>query len=110
MGLPYSKAIENENILPPEQSSNIIEENNYALVMLGSTIAGKTTLINSLINNKYNESIECTTIPSLKMEDIKIDDKKIVKLNIWDKVGREIVRKINKHYIANKIYLLLFLM
>ena len=56
--------------------------------MLGSTIARKTTLINSLINNKYDESIECTTIPSLKMKDIKIDDKKMVKLDIWDTAGR----------------------
>ena len=75
-------------ILPPEKPSTIIEENNYSLVMLGSTIAGKTTLINSLINNKYDESIECTTIPSLKMKDIKIDDKKMVKLDIWDTAGR----------------------
>ena len=39
---------------------------------------------------------------SLKMKDIKIDDKKMVKLDIWDTVGREIVRKMNKNYIANK--------
>lgn len=105
MGAPHSKK-KNEKILSTKQSNIILQ---VKIVMLGSTIAGKTTLINSLINNEFDESILGSSLVQYSSKDIKINDKEIIKLHIWDTLGRERLREINKHFIKKSdMYIIVF--
>ena len=122
MGAPFNKGIKNvcnisteqpnnlsvENI-SNEQSNTLPVENNYSFIMLGSTFAGKTTLINSLINNKFVDSIESTIGCDYSTKYIKINDKENIKLVIWDASGKEVSRKANSVFIKNRnIHVIVF--
>ena len=111
MGAPHSKKSKNKNILPTEQSNTLpVEtETEYCLTMLGSTHAGKTTLINSLINNKFDDSFCTSNTCEYSSKDIRINDKENIKLGIWDTIGREVGRKLMKNFIINgQIYIIVF--
>ena len=105
MGAPYSKKIKNEKIV----SNNLPVTKTYSLVMLGSTIAGKTTLINSLINNEFDESLYASTGLSHSDITIKINDNEIIKFDIWDTVGRIKYRTLHKILLKDSsMYIIAF--
>ena len=109
MGAPHSKKTKNEKILSTEQSNNLPVKQTYSLVMLGSSFAGKTTLINSLINNEFDEFLCASTGLSHSDITIKINDNEIIKFDIWDTVGRIKYRTLHKILLKDSsMYIIVF--
>ena len=67
------------------------------VVLLGSSNAGKTSVLRRLIYDKFSEEVSPTLGSSLSTFEAKVDDVN-VKLNIWDTAGQENYRSLAKVY------------
>ena len=70
------------------------------VVFLGESYVGKTSLINSYINNKFDEQQMSTITGSFLEKTIKYKDKDY-SFNLWDTPGREIFRSLNKIFLKD---------
>jgi small GTP-binding protein len=99
--------IENSELLskiPSSSNSEIIEsrkyECDYGIVqvgMLGNTYAGKTTLLDRYINNKFNLSIKASIGVNYENKILTMYGKRFL-LRMWDIPGRERVRFLSEPY------------
>ncbi len=76
------------------------EFNEIKLVLLGESGVGKTSLINASIGKDFKESVRTTVSCSFVRKEYE-KGKNIYTLNIWDTVGQEQYRAINKIFIKN---------
>lgn len=83
-----SLAFDNTNV-------NMIKQK---LVVVGDIAVGKTTIINSLLGQKFKENYEPSVGVDFFTKNIKFKGKNI-KLQIWDSAGQEKYRSLIKNYI-----------
>ncbi len=69
------------------------------MILVGMSGAGKTNIINNIINEKFNPSNESTTSSTYVEKEI-IYDNKIYKLEIWDTAGQEKYKSLTKIFIV----------
>lgn len=69
------------------------------VVVIGDTAVGKSALLKTFKNNKFDSSYISTIGVDFEIKTIQLDeyDKK-VKLQIWDTAGQERFRNITKSY------------
>jgi Ras-related protein Rab-1A len=68
--------------------------------MIGSSFAGKTSLIYRFVNDQFNESYLNTVGVDLKSVTLKIHDT-MARINIWDTTGQEKFKSLTKSYFRN---------
>jgi len=77
-------------------------------ILVGKSGAGKTNIINNIINEKFNPANVSTTSFTYVEKEIKCDNKNY-KLEIWDTAGQEKFKSITKIFIAkSKIVLFVY--
>ena len=74
-------------------TSDTIEE--IKVILVGDSGVGKTNLISVATGGEFNENIEATSTSSYSQKEIEYKNKTYV-LNIWDTIGQEKLRELNK--------------
>ena len=86
---------ENDDPLNFNETLNIdkydtsIKQYEFKIILLGEFNVGKTSIIKRYIENNFNQSNEKNTNSNIYNKIIRIDNKTLVKLNIWDTAGEE---------------------
>ena len=65
------------------------------LIICGEAAVGKSSLMDRLINNSFDDTPLSTMIASSKKMEIILDDV-VIQFNIWDTAGQEKFRSVNK--------------
>jgi Ras-related protein Rab-6A len=76
------------------------------LVVVGDIAVGKTTIINSLLGQKFKDTYEPSVGVDFFTKNIKFKGKNI-KLQIWDSAGQEKYRSLIKNYIRGSSIILI---
>ena len=77
-------------------------------IVLGESNAGKSSIIECFLNEKFEENIVATLGASFVRKEILVEKKKLT-YEIWDTVGQERFRGISKNYYNSaKICLLVY--
>ncbi|MEG4419184.1 COR domain-containing protein [Microcoleus sp. LAD1_D5] len=94
------------NYLRQLRSGKVLPLNETKVLLVGQGSVGKTSLINRLIDNKYNPNEPQTD--GLNITDWKIIvNTKPVKLNVWDFGGQEIYHATHQFFLTKRsLYLL----
>ncbi|MEG4146662.1 leucine-rich repeat domain-containing protein [Microcoleus sp. Pol12B5] len=94
------------NYLRQLRSGEVLPLNEAKVLLVGQGSVGKTSLINRLIDNKYNPNEPQTD--GLNITDWKITvNTKSVKLNVWDFGGQEIYHATHQFFLTKRsLYLL----
>ena len=79
------------------EDSNNENEISIKTVLVGETNAGKTSIIEYFIENKFNPNIVSTIGCSNTMKKYSIENKEVI-FNIWDTAGQERFRGITNSY------------
>ena len=76
------------------------------IVLVGDSYVGKSQLLNTLTNNKFNENIKCTIGIDFKVKCVNINNKPL-KAVIWDTAGQERFRTLTSSYLrgANAVWI-----
>ena len=61
----------------------------FKLILVGESRVGKTSVINQLCKQEFNEDQECSTTVQFFEKDYKLEDNKLAKVHIWDTLGQE---------------------
>ena len=72
-------------------------EYTFKYIIVGNTYTGKTSLVNTFINNTISYPYQSTIGVEFNSKIMKVDDK-FVKVLIWDTAGLERFRSITKSY------------
>ena len=84
------------------------EKQEIKVILVGNIHVGKTSIINKTMGYTFDENLLSTTAASFNTKTIKIDQTEY-KVNIWDTMGKEILRAINKlFYLNSKIVLFVY--
>ena len=76
-------------------------KNSYKVTFVGpSGIGAKTSLIDAIMGNSFNQNINPTTTCTRQIKKIEIKNKKI-KLRLWDNIGQEKFRSLTKIYLKD---------
>ena len=70
------------------------------IILIGESGVGKSSLITQYIEKKYNLELTFTISNDRRLKPLSINGKKI-NLEIWDTVGQEKLRNINKMFMKN---------
>ncbi|XBW38243.1 hypothetical protein QEN19_003832 [Hanseniaspora menglaensis] len=70
----------------------------FKLLLIGDSGVGKSCLLLRFADNTYNSDYISTIGVDFKIKTIKLDNDKIVKLQIWDTAGQERFRTITSSY------------
>ena len=81
-------------------SANPPKEINIKLILVGDSNVGKTTLLNSYIDNNCSEDVAPTVGLEKKVKTIDINGLK-TKLQIWDTAGQEKFNSLTQQYFRN---------
>jgi small GTP-binding protein len=85
-----------------------IQELQFKVVLLGSSGVGKTSLMNRIIYNTFNDKIISTTNASFASKKINFKNfNKSIILNIWDTAGQEKYKSLNQLYYKDADCILL---
>ena len=71
------------------------EEQEIKVILIGNIHVGKTSILNKTMGITFDENLLSTTAATFSTKTIKIDQTEY-KVNIWDTMGKEILRAINK--------------
>ena len=77
-----------------------MDPENFKIIMIGDSSAGKTTLMRRYIEGIYNEKTLSTIGIELFKKEVSIQNKNYV-MKIWDTCGQEKFRAISKNYYNN---------
>jgi len=80
--LQKGKTINDKEDNPKNKDKKNIK--NFSIVMVGSTYAGKTALMNSLFENIFEDSILVTSAPNINQINLVMNDGEEIKFIIWD--------------------------
>ena len=72
----------------------------FALLMIGDSGVGKSSLLLRFSDDKYRESDSSTIGVDFKVKQVELDGKQ-VKLQMWDTAGQEKYRTITSSYYRN---------
>mgnify|MGYP004709714105 FL=1 len=70
----------------------------FKLLLIGDSGVGKSCLLLRFADNSYNSDYISTIGVDFKIKTLKLDNDKIVKLQIWDTAGQERFRTITSSY------------
>ena len=72
-----------------EQFTGECADFNYKLILIGDTLAGKTSLTNKFVNDTFNEKEERSRNVQIQRKTIMVEnsDSKWAQLHIWDTLG-----------------------
>ena len=89
---------------------NLVSENNskieskpliYKACFIGdSGVGAKTSLINAIMNIKFNENESSTTACSFATKIIKLKNNQIIELHLWDTIGQEKYRNLTRIFLS----------
>ena len=86
---------------PNEDSvDNSVSVIRYKIIFVGDQAVGKTTIINRIMENTFNEVYEPSIGVDFMLKNIKYKDQN-VKLQIWDTAGQEKYRGLIPSYVRN---------
>ena len=69
--------------------------------MIGDSGTGKTSLLVRFCEGTFSPNQNCTIGIDFKLKNLKINDNKIIKLQLWDTAGQERFRSMSSSYIRN---------
>ena len=73
-------------------------KNEYKIIFIGeSGVGAKTSLINGIAGLKFDPNSKSTGTNSFTVIKIKLGKKKEIILNLWDTIGQEKYRSLNKN-------------
>ncbi|MEG4026615.1 leucine-rich repeat domain-containing protein [Microcoleus sp. S13C4] len=94
------------NYLRQLRSGEVLPLNEAKVLLVGQGSVGKTSLINRLIDNKYNPNESQTHGLNIREWKITVNTKP-VKLNVWDFGGQEIYHATHQFFLTKRsLYLL----
>ena len=94
-------ALEDEKEAGQEPQDQFIEyEHVYKIIMIGSSAAGKTSLIYRFTYDTFNPVYLNTVGVDLKSVTLQIYDT-LARINIWDTTGQEKFKALTKGYFRN---------
>ena len=70
----------------------------YNIILVGDCAVGKTSIINSFIDNKFMSNLKNTINIEFRVKSINFDNNTVIDLKIWDTCGQEKFRAITKNY------------
>jgi len=70
----------------------------YKIFLLGDSTVGKTDILFRYVENSFKENCLTTIGLDFKTKNIKMEDGKNIKLQIWDTAGGECFKPITKNY------------
>lgn len=73
----------------------------WKVVLIGENKTGKTSIVNRLIYQTFDEDLKETMCPCSYNMIFKYQSKNKIKLNIWDLPGGKKFRPLNKLFIKN---------
>jgi len=100
------------NTLPNRNNGSQVYDNSVVnmvkqkLVVVGDIAVGKTTIINSLLGQKFKDNYEPSVGVDFFTKNLKFKGKNI-KLQIWDSAGQEKYRSLIKNYIRGSSIILI---
>ena len=113
--LAYSKQTRQRVLYPPEKLFNYLRElrsgdkrqlNEAKLLLIGQGSVGKTSLINRLINDRYNPNEPQTDGLTVTTWPLEVNAKPI-RLNVWDFGGQEIYHATHQFFLTKRsLYIL----
>ena len=72
------------------------------IILVGESTVGKTSIITQYLHKKFSpEEIKTTTSCDKWEKEIKLENNKIIKCEIWDTAGQEKFRAVNKIFMRN---------
>ena len=74
----------------------------FEVILVGESGVGKTSILNKYNVDTFNENEPATNGSSWMQKDVKINDKKIIHLDIWDTAGDKKYRALAKQFFKNK--------
>jgi small GTP-binding protein len=72
----------------------------YKIIMIGSSFAGKTSLLYRFVNDTFEQGYMATVGVDLKTVTLKIFDT-LARVNLWDTTGQEKFKSLTKSYFRN---------
>lgn len=72
----------------------------YKIIMIGSSFAGKTSLLFRFVSDSFDRCYLNTVGVDLKSVTLKIHDT-LARVNIWDTTGQEKFKSLTKSYFRN---------
>ena len=66
------------------------------LIVVGETKVGKTSIIDQYINNQFSEEYVTTMTQDKSTKEIELGNNTKIKIEIWDTIGVERYRIVNK--------------
>lgn len=79
----------------------------FRLVVVGDTTVGKSSLLKSFTDARFEESMEPTIGADFFTRKLDLESGTKVKLQLWDTAGQERFRSITNHYFRNSVGVLL---
>ena len=76
-------------------------EASISLILLGDTTVGKSCFMNRYANNKFNLNYTSTIGMNHEIKSLKIENKNIYQLILWDTAGQEQFRSLPRKYYRN---------
>lgn len=90
-------------------SENRVKLNEAKVILLGDANAGKTAIVNRLINDVFHEHTPMTKGIEINDYSIKIEENNEIKANIWDFGGQEILRSMHQFFMSERtLYILVW--
>jgi len=89
-------------------TKGVVASNSVKLIFIGNPTVGKTTLVNSLINNEFDEQISSTHGIIHKSWAVQ-GNKEIINVSMWDFGGQEYYHSTHRLYLTNNsIYIVVW--
>ena len=70
----------------------------FKILILGDSTVGKTCFLTRYTDKRFEQNYLATVGIDYKLKNIKLNDNKTVKLQIWDTIGQDRFRSITKNY------------
>jgi internalin A len=81
--------------------------NEAKIVVVGEANVGKTSVINRLLHNKFIQTSSTHGIEIHRWENVELEDKEKVQLNVWDFGGQEIMHATHQFFFTKRtVYIL----
>ena len=88
------------NDVEEEEDEPAKNDDDIKLILLGSSGAGKTSIINKVTRGVFNENEASSTTAAFSIKNIKVCGIKYT-LNLWDTLGQERFRQLTKLFYSN---------
>ena len=81
-----------------EQSDSINADALFKVIMIGDTGVGKSCVINRLTKDNFDEQVQVTIGVEFGNYVIRMNERHLISLQIWDTAGQESYRNITRSF------------